>query len=89
VFIQFPIIVHTGLAIWLISMPGIHIADTWMELVLRVLVCTNVTSLVGIICLYAQNQFPIIICNIHQRYIHEGKFTQFLHLSSLLITTWF
>jgi hypothetical protein len=37
-------------------MPGIHTANTWMELVLQVLVCTNVTSLVGIACLYDQNK---------------------------------
>lgn len=42
----------SGLVTWLICMPGIHIVDTWMELVLQVLVCTRATPLMRIICLY-------------------------------------
>lgn len=48
VLVQVSIFVDIGLATWLIFMPGIHIVDTWMELVLQVLVCTYVTSLIGI-----------------------------------------
>ena len=53
VFIQLPIfVIGTGLVTWLIYMLGIHIVDTWMELVLQVLVCTNATPLIRIICFY-------------------------------------